>query len=169
MAFREGQAAEEAVSNPDSAGEVPSDAELARLAAALQEHCLAAKLTVSTAESCTGGLVGHAITSIDGSSGYYAGGAVTYSDRLKAQILGVSAETLSRHGAVSAQTAVAMAEGARRAFETRSRDLDHRDRGTRRRIRGQAGRVSSTSRPRRRPARKSVVSTGPRIATATSA
>jgi nicotinamide-nucleotide amidase len=118
MAFREGQAAEEAVSNPDSAGELPSDAELAHLAGTLQERCVAANLTVSTAESCTGGLVGHAITSIDGSSGYYAGGAVTYSDRLKSQILGVSTDTLTRHGAVSAQTAVAMAEGARRAFET---------------------------------------------------
>jgi PncC family amidohydrolase len=103
---------------PDSATGAPSDTELAEHAAALQERCLAAGLTVSTAESCTGGLVGHVITSIDGSSGYYVGGAVTYSDVLKAHVLGVPTDTLSRHGAVSAQTAVAMAEGARRAFGT---------------------------------------------------
>jgi nicotinamide-nucleotide amidase len=118
MAIREGQAAEEAVSASGSADEAPSDAELAELAAALQADCIAAGVSVSTAESCTGGLVGHAITSVDGSSGYYVGGAVTYSDTIKAQLLGVLPETLARHGAVSAQTAVAMAEGARRAFAT---------------------------------------------------
>ena len=94
----------------------PSDADLFALAASLQAAAVAAGVTVSTAESCTGGLVGHAITQVDGSSGYYLGGVVSYSDALKRSVLDVPAETLSRHGAVSAQTAVAMADGARRAF-----------------------------------------------------
>jgi nicotinamide-nucleotide amidase len=94
----------------------PSDAELLQLAIALQGAALASGRTVSTAESCTGGLVGHVITQVDGSSDYYLGGAVSYSDALKRSILGVPAETLERHGAVSAQTAVAMADGARHAF-----------------------------------------------------
>lgn len=103
----------------DPAGPVgapPSDADLFALAAALQRSALASGLTVSTAESCTGGLVGHVITQVDGSSGYYLGGVVSYSDALKRSVLDVPAEMLERHGAVSAQTAVAMAEGARRAF-----------------------------------------------------
>lgn len=94
----------------------PSDDELVALAAALQEACLGRGMTVATAESCTGGLVGHVITQVDGSSGYYLGGAVSYGDALKRSVLGVTPETLERHGAVSAQVARAMAEGARRAF-----------------------------------------------------
>jgi PncC family amidohydrolase len=70
-------------------------------------------VTVATAESCTGGLVGHAITSVPGSSAYYIGGVISYADRLKVQMLGVPAATIERHGAVSAQVAVAMAEGLR--------------------------------------------------------
>lgn len=97
---------------------LPSDAELVRLAAALCEASLAAGVTVSTAESCTGGLVGHVITQVDGSSSYYLGGVVSYSDALKRSVLSVPSQTLERHGSVSAQTAVAMAEGARRAFQT---------------------------------------------------
>nr|MDA8164740.1 nicotinamide-nucleotide amidohydrolase family protein [Desulfobacteraceae bacterium] len=68
----------------------------------------------ATAESCTGGLIGHAITRVPGSSAYYLGGAVTYSNGLKEQLLGVAPETLRRHGAVSGETARAMAEGCRR-------------------------------------------------------
>jgi PncC family amidohydrolase len=68
---------------------------------------------VGTAESCTGGLVSHVITSIPGASGYYVGGIVSYADEVKRDLLGVTAETLARHGAVSAQVAVAMAEGLR--------------------------------------------------------
>jgi PncC family amidohydrolase len=83
------------------------------LAARLQERAVGAGFTVGTAESCTGGLVGHAITSHSGSSDYYVGGVITYGDRLKSALLEVPAETLARHGAVSAQVAVAMAEGAR--------------------------------------------------------
>ena len=101
---------------PREVDAAPSDAELLALAVHLQAAALGAGFTVSTAESCTGGLVGHVITQVDGSSSYYLGGAISYSDALKRSVLGVPAETLVRHGAVSAQTAVAMAEGARRAF-----------------------------------------------------
>lgn len=87
--------------------------DLLALATRLQALALARGVTVSTAESCTGGLIGHALTAIAGSSDYYLGGIVSYSDALKVQLLGVPASTLERHGAVSAQVAVAMAEGAR--------------------------------------------------------
>jgi PncC family amidohydrolase len=87
--------------------------DLASLAARLQAAALERGITVGTAESCTGGLVGHVLTSIPGSSGYYLGGVVSYSDELKMGLLGVPADMLERHGAVSAQVAAAMAEGAR--------------------------------------------------------
>jgi len=64
-------------------------------------------------ESCTGGLVGHLITEIPGSSAYYVGGFVTYSDDTKLAMVGVPLDVLSAHGAVSAQTALAMAAGGR--------------------------------------------------------
>jgi nicotinamide-nucleotide amidase len=72
-----------------------------------------ARLTLSTAESCTGGLLGGAITSVPGSSSYYVGGLVAYADRIKECALGVSDATIRRFGAVSAETALAMARGAR--------------------------------------------------------
>lgn len=72
--------------------------------------------TVATAESCTGGLVGHVLTEIAGSSRYYLGGSVSYSDRLKEQLLGVPPELIVAQGAVSEAVARAMAEGARRLF-----------------------------------------------------
>jgi PncC family amidohydrolase len=75
-------------------------------------------LTLSTAESCTGGLIGHLLTEISGSSDYYLGGLVSYSDALKQRELGVDAAVLAKHGAVSAQTCVAMAQGARRRYGT---------------------------------------------------
>lgn len=92
--------------------------ELLALASQVQVACLARGLTVSVAESCTGGLLGHLLTNVSGASAYFAGGAVTYGDGLKRQILGVPAETLTAHGAVSAQVAVAMATGGRQAFAT---------------------------------------------------
>jgi PncC family amidohydrolase len=73
-------------------------------------------LTLATAESCTGGLIGHLLTEIPGSSDYYQGGLISYSDGLKQSELGVEAATLEHHGAVSAQTCIAMAEGARRRY-----------------------------------------------------
>lgn len=71
------------------------------------------KVTLATAESCTGGLIAHRITNVPGVSAWYAGGAVVYSNRLKVLLLGVSEESLSVHGAVSEAVAREMAEGAR--------------------------------------------------------
>lgn len=71
-------------------------------------------LTLALAESCTGGLVGNRITNVPGSSAYLKGGIVAYSNDVKQQSLGVRAETLAAHGAVSEETAVEMATGARR-------------------------------------------------------
>ena len=92
--------------------------ELEGLAERLQLACLEAGLSLATAESCTGGLLGHVLTAIPGSSHYYAGGAITYSDALKRDVLSVPDATLQAHGAVSAQVAVAMAAGALGAFGT---------------------------------------------------
>ncbi len=76
----------------------------------------AAGLTLALAESCTGGLVCSRITDVPGSSDYLKGGAVTYSNEAKQQLLGVEADTLETVGAVSEQTALQMARGARRLF-----------------------------------------------------
>jgi nicotinamide-nucleotide amidase len=69
--------------------------------------------TVAVAESCTGGMLGARLTVTPGSSEYFVGGFITYSNALKHELLGVSAETLERFGAVSPETAEAMAAGAR--------------------------------------------------------
>lgn len=74
--------------------------------------------TVGTAESCTGGYIAHLITSVAGSSAYYKGSVVSYANAIKEKILGVPAETLAAHGAVSEQTVIAMAQGARRVLGT---------------------------------------------------
>jgi PncC family amidohydrolase len=87
---------------------------LPELATRLQELAIERRVTVGTAESCTGGLVGHAITANPGSSDYYRGGVISYADEVKSSLLDVPPEAIERHGAVSAQVAVAMAEGARR-------------------------------------------------------
>ena len=68
---------------------------------------------LATAESCTGGLIGHKITSVPGSSHYFAGGVIAYSNDLKEKLLGVDAALLTRHGAVSSAVAKAMAAGIR--------------------------------------------------------
>ena len=70
--------------------------------------------TCATAESCTGGLVGGAITSVSGSSEVFLGGVVYYANEVKANVLGVPREVLDTVGAVSSECAAAMAEGARR-------------------------------------------------------
>ena len=67
--------------------------------------------TVATAESCTGGLIGNMITEVSGSSAYYKGGIVAYSNELKERLLGVRHETLEQYGAVSEETAIEMARG----------------------------------------------------------
>jgi PncC family amidohydrolase len=90
-----------------------TDDRLVAQADRLYRVCVERSLTVSTAESCTGGLVAHAITEIAGSSAYFLGAFVTYADDVKRDQLGVPAELLAAHGAVSAQVARAMAEGAR--------------------------------------------------------
>lgn len=72
--------------------------------------------SLALAESCTGGLIGFRITAVPGSSRYFRGAAVTYEDRIKERVLGVRRATLRRHGAVSAETAVEMARGARKVF-----------------------------------------------------
>jgi nicotinamide-nucleotide amidase len=90
-----------------------ADDRLVELAGRLAASCLDRGVTVATVESCTGGLVGHVITEHAGSSTWYLGGFVTYSDDLKRSAAGVPAGTLAAHGAVSAQVAVAMAAGGR--------------------------------------------------------
>jgi nicotinamide-nucleotide amidase len=73
-------------------------------------------LTLSTAESCTGGYVAHRVTAIAGSSAYFRGSVVAYDNEVKQNVLGVRAETLVAHGAVSEETVREMAEGARRVL-----------------------------------------------------
>lgn len=84
----------------------------ARAVGALKER----RLTVATAESLTGGLVGAALTGVAGSSAVYRGGVVAYATPLKAALLGVDAGLLEREGAVHPQVAAQMAEGARRVL-----------------------------------------------------
>lgn len=73
-------------------------------------------LTFAVAESCTGGLLGHRITNVPGSSEYFLGGVVAYAYEAKERLLGVEHNTLYEHGAVSRETALEMARGARSVF-----------------------------------------------------
>jgi PncC family amidohydrolase len=73
-------------------------------------------LTLAAAESCTGGLVSHRITNVPGSSDYFLGGIVAYSNQTKMALLGVLRETLDSHGAVSQETVLEMAAGVRQAL-----------------------------------------------------
>jgi nicotinamide-nucleotide amidase len=88
------------------------DEALRTAAARLLDTCRARGLTIATAESCTGGLVAAALTDIAGSSDVVDRGFVTYSNAAKMAMLGVLPETLEANGAVSRQTAEAMAQGA---------------------------------------------------------
>ncbi|HUD86792.1 MAG TPA: CinA family protein [Xanthobacteraceae bacterium] len=88
------------------------DAELRKAAKRVLDLCRARGRRVATAESCTGGLVAAALTEIAGSSDVVECGFVTYSNAAKQALLGVPAVTLERYGAVSAETAAAMAAGA---------------------------------------------------------
>ena len=76
------------------------------------------KLTCATAESCTGGGVGYAITGVPGSSVVFWGGIISYDNSVKQGVLGVPEEVLATKGAVSSECAAAMAEGARRLLKT---------------------------------------------------
>ena len=75
-------------------------------------------LTLAVAESCTGGLLGHRVTNVSGSSAYFQGGVISYSNEIKERILGIPHQTLVQHGAVSGETALAMAREARRLLRT---------------------------------------------------
>ncbi|ALI98245.1 competence/damage-inducible protein A [Rufibacter tibetensis] len=75
-------------------------------------------LSIATAESCTGGLVAHKLTSVPGSSAYFMGSVVAYSNEVKKAQLGVPAQTLETHGAVSEETVKAMAQGVRQLLKT---------------------------------------------------
>jgi nicotinamide-nucleotide amidase len=85
------------------------------LQTALVSYLLEHHITVSAAESCTGGLISKAITDIPGCSAIYPGGVCSYSNEMKMKWLDVKAETLAAHGAVSAETAIEMAQGIRKA------------------------------------------------------
>ena len=82
-------------------------------ATAAGEALRAARLTLAVAESCTGGLLGAALTAVPGSSDYMRGGVIAYSDETKVDLLSVPPETITRCGAVSEEVALAMADGAR--------------------------------------------------------
>jgi PncC family amidohydrolase len=73
-------------------------------------------LKLAVAESCTGGLISHLITNVAGASDYYLGGVTSYANEVKVKVLGVSPETLEKHGAVSAETVLEMARGVRKAL-----------------------------------------------------
>ena len=93
-----------------------AEADLVELATRIIELARPAHVTLATAESCTGGLVGHLLTEVPGASDVFRGGVIAYADEIKVGSLGVPLPTLASHGAVSAQTAVAMAEGVRGAL-----------------------------------------------------
>lgn len=86
--------------------------DIEKLATEVLEKCRAKKWQLATAESCTGGLIGGALTDIAGSSDVFDRGFITYSNKAKARVIGVSTETLRSFGAVSEETAREMALGA---------------------------------------------------------
>jgi PncC family amidohydrolase len=96
----------------------PSEQGLADRAKQLGEALRGPGWRIATAESSTGGLIGHSITMIPGSSDYYPGGVISYSNQAKQVELGVLPALLAEHGAVSAEVAVAMAAGVRERFGT---------------------------------------------------
>jgi PncC family amidohydrolase len=82
----------------------------------LKELMLERKWTLAVAESCTGGILSSRIVNVPGSSEYFLGGVVAYSNKIKMKVLGVMPETLLKYGAVSEQTAREMALGVKRLF-----------------------------------------------------
>ena len=102
----------------DGAGvRCPGPSEIGSLAQAVGALLRERQLTLAVAESCTGGLLAAHITSVAGSSTYFRGGVVAYSNPVKQQVLGVPTDILERHGAVSPEVAVAMATGVRRLLQ----------------------------------------------------
>ena len=92
---------------------MPPDPQIYALAEQVGERFRRQGRTLAVAESCTGGLLGAALTDVPGSSAYFLGGMISYADPVKVDQLGVPKETLHRYGAVSEQTAAAMASGVR--------------------------------------------------------
>src|SRR5438876_346478 len=92
---------------------MPPDPQIYALAEQVGERFRRQGRTLAVAESCTGGMLGAALTDVPGSSAYFLGGVISYADRMKVEQLGVPDATLRRHGAVSEQTAAAMASGVR--------------------------------------------------------
>jgi PncC family amidohydrolase len=88
------------------------------LAKNLGRFCVERKLTLSVAESCTGGMIGAAITAIPGSSAYFYGGIISYSNKVKRSVLGVPQKIIDKKGAVSAETVKAMVIGVQRLCRT---------------------------------------------------
>ncbi len=89
-----------------------------KLATELGQMLMQRNWRISTAESCTGGLVSAALTNVDGSSGWFEYGVVSYANQAKEQLLGVKPEVIAQHGAVSEQVVRAMATGARNLSES---------------------------------------------------
>ena len=114
--------------------------------------CRARGLTLATAESCTGGLVAARLTSVPGASDVFLGGVVAYADTVKEAELGVPADVLAAHGAVSAETAAAMAAGARARLGADVAVAVTGVAGPGRRHRGEAGRARLPPRVRGRRA-----------------
>jgi PncC family amidohydrolase len=96
-------------SMPDKPLEAPLEAQVGDL---LRQR----GLRLAVAESCTGGLLGHRLTNVPGSSDYFLGGVIAYANQAKMDLLGVRLETLEAHGAVSQETVIEMARGACRAL-----------------------------------------------------
>jgi PncC family amidohydrolase len=96
----------------------PSEQQLAHAARQLGGALRAAGWRIATAESSTGGLIGHSITMIPGSSDYFPGGVISYSNQAKQVELAVPQQLLAEHGAVSSEVAMAMADGVRQRFGT---------------------------------------------------
>ncbi|QJT08665.1 CinA family protein [Oceanidesulfovibrio marinus] len=94
--------------------------DIEKLSRELGEALLAQSLTLAVAESCTGGLVGGALTAISGSSDWFMGGVIAYHNEVKEQLLGVDAAILNTKGAVSEETVLAMAYGAAQLLKTQA-------------------------------------------------
>lgn len=84
----------------------------------IQELLIQQGWTLATAESCTGGLIGHLLTTVPGSSAYYLGGVISYSNEIKTRILQVPKEVLDRDGAVSEKTVLSMVRGVSSLFQS---------------------------------------------------
>lgn len=97
-------------------GDVVYGVDVDSLEQVVVQEMTARGLTLATAESCTGGLMGKRITDVPGASAYYLGGVVSYQNEVKENLLGVRHETLITKGAVSEDTACQMAEGVRKAL-----------------------------------------------------